>query len=82
MLPLLKESDRSDPNYYRPYYLHPALPSNNLKKLVNKQLTHFLDMNSIIYNLVVSHGCTTATMKVVNNIIAALDKAGLCYHLH
>ena len=45
--PLFKGGDQADPNCYRPISIFPCL-SKVLEKLVNNQLTGFLDVYSIL----------------------------------
>ncbi len=71
-----KGGDYSDLNCYRPNSILPCL-SKILKKLVNKQLMHHLETYNVL-NQVQSafrsgHSCITATLKVLNDIICAID---------
>ena len=53
-----------------------------LEKLVNNQLTGFLDVYSILSVLqsgfISGYGCVTATLKVLNDVTIALDSKQYC----
>ena len=53
-----------------------------LEKLVNNQLTDFLDVYSILSGMQSGfrpgYGCVTATLKVLNDVTIALDSKQYC----
>ena len=53
-----------------------------LEKLVNNQLTGFLDVHSILSGMQSGfrsgYGCVTATLKVLNDVTIALDSKQYC----
>ena len=79
--PLFKEGDQADPNCYRPNSILPCL-SKVLEKLVNNQLTGFLDVCSILSGIqsifCSGYGCVTATLKVLNDVTIALASKQYC----
>ncbi len=81
VLPLFKGGDQADPNSYRPISILPCV-SKVFEKLVNKQLTGYLDMYGILSGLqsgfCSGHSCVTATLKVLNDITSALDAEQHC----
>lgn len=81
MRPLFKGGDQADPNCYRPISILPCL-SKVLEKLVNKQLTNYLDVYNILSGVQSGfrsgYGCVTATLKVLNDITSALDAKQCC----
>ena len=68
-------------NWYRPISILPCL-SKVLEKLLNNQLTGFLDVYSIISGMQSGFhsgcGCVTATLKVLNDVTIALDSKQCC----
>ena len=56
--------------------------SKVLEKLVNSQLTGFLDVYSILSGMQSGfrsgYGCVTATLKVLNDVTIALDSKQWC----
>jgi hypothetical protein len=76
---LFKEGDHADPNCYRPIYILPCL-SKVLEKLVNNQLTAFLEVYSILSGmqsgLRSGYGCVTATLKVLIDV--TIDSKQCC----
>ena len=81
VFPLFKGGSSSDPNCYRPISILPCL-AKVLEKLVHKQLSQFLTSNNILSNLQSGfrpgHGCITATLKVLDDIISSLDSKQTC----
>jgi hypothetical protein len=79
--PLFKGGDQADPNCYRPISILPCL-SKVLEKLVNNQLTGFLDVYNILSGMQSSfrsgYGRVTVTLKVLNDITIALDSKQCC----
>ena len=75
------KGDQADPNCYRPISILPCL-SKVLEKLVNNQLTGFLDVCSILSGVQSGfhsgYGCVTATLKVLNDVTIALDSKQCC----
>ena len=71
----------SDPNCYRPISILPCL-AKVLQRLVHKQLTHFIDSHHILTDLQsgfrTGHGCITATLKVLDDIITTVDNKQVC----
>ena len=81
VFPLFKGGSSSDPNCYRPISILPCL-AKVLEKLVHEQLSHFLTSNNILSNLQSGfrpgRGCTTATLRVLDDIISSLDSKQTC----
>ena len=81
VLPLFKGGDQADPNSYRPISILPCV-SKVFEKLVNKQLTGYLDLYGILSGLQsgfrTGHSCVTATLKVLNDMTSALDAKQHC----
>ncbi|XDV45360.1 hypothetical protein PO909_013474, partial [Leuciscus waleckii] len=81
IFPLFKGGSESDPNCYRPISILPCL-AKVLEKLVQKQLNYFLDKNHILFDMQsgfrIGHGCITATTKVLDDVITALDSKQVC----
>lgn len=81
VIPLFKGGDTLDPNCYRPISILPCL-SKVFEKLVNKQIVSHLEshrtLSAMQSGFRAGHGCTTATLKVLNDIIAAIDKKQYC----
>uniref|UniRef100_A0A8K9VC74 Reverse transcriptase domain-containing protein n=1 Tax=Oncorhynchus mykiss TaxID=8022 RepID=A0A8K9VC74_ONCMY len=80
VIPLFKGRDTLDPNCYRPISILPCL-SKVFESLVNKQITDHLESHQ--FSAVQSgfrggHGCTSAMLKVLNDIITAIDKRQYC----
>ena len=82
VIPLFKGSDTLDPNCYRPIISILPCVSKVFKSPVNKQITdHFeshLTFSAMKSGFRAGHGCTSATLKVLNNIITAIDKRHYC----
>ena len=79
--PPLQRGDTLDPNCYRPISILPCL-SKVFESQVNKQLTDhfqsqytFSPMQSCFR---AGHGCTSAMLKVLNDIITTIDKRQYC----
>uniref|UniRef100_A0A8C7UQS5 Reverse transcriptase domain-containing protein n=1 Tax=Oncorhynchus mykiss TaxID=8022 RepID=A0A8C7UQS5_ONCMY len=70
-----------DPNCYRPISILPCL-SKVFESQVNKQITdHFeshCTFSAVQSGFLAGHGCTSATLKVLNDIITAIDKILYC----
>ena len=81
IFPLFKGGSSSDPNCYRPISILPCL-AKVLEMLVLKQLDFFLTTNNILSDLQSGfrsgHGCITATLKVLDDIIIDLDNKQVC----
>ena len=81
VLPLFKGGEQTNPNSYRPISILPCV-SKILEKLVNKQLTGYLNVAGILSDVQSGfrpgYGCTTATLKVLNDITSALDAKQHC----
>ena len=79
MHPLFKGGDQADHNCYRTISILPCL-SNVLEKLVNNQLTGFLDVYSILFGIQsdfrLGYGCVTANLKVLNDV--TIDSKQCC----
>jgi hypothetical protein len=78
---LTKGGDQADPNCYILFKILPCL-SKVLLKLVNNQLTVFLDVYSILSVMQSGfrsgYGCVTATLKVLNDVTIAFDSKQCC----
>ena len=76
VIPLFKGGDTLDPNCYRPISILPCL-SKVFESQVNKQITdHFEShhtFSAMQSGFRAGHGCTSATLKVLNDI-TAIDK--------
>jgi hypothetical protein len=81
VIPLFKGGDTKDPNCYRPISILPCL-SKVFESQVNKQITdHFEshhNFSAMQSGFRAGHGCTSATLKVLNDIITAIDKRHYC----
>ena len=81
VLPLFKGGTSSDLNCYRPISILPCL-AKVLEKLVQKQLSLFLSSNNILSDsqsgFRPGYGCTTATLKVLDDIVSSLDSKLTC----
>ena len=81
VIPLFKGGDTLDPNCYRPISILPCL-SKVFESQVNKQVTDHLEshrtFSAVQSGFRAGHGCTSATLKVLNNIITAIDKRQYC----
>jgi hypothetical protein len=73
--------DTLDPNCYRPKSILPCL-TKVFESQVNKQITDHLKshrtFSAVQSGFRAGQGCTSATLKVLNNIIAAIDKRQYC----
>uniref|UniRef100_A0A8K9V8I3 Reverse transcriptase domain-containing protein n=1 Tax=Oncorhynchus mykiss TaxID=8022 RepID=A0A8K9V8I3_ONCMY len=81
VIPLFKGGDTLDPNCYRPISILPCL-SKVFESKVNKQITDHLEshrtFSAVQSGFQACHGCTSATLKVLNDIITAIDKRQYC----
>uniref|UniRef100_A0A8K9UIW2 Reverse transcriptase domain-containing protein n=1 Tax=Oncorhynchus mykiss TaxID=8022 RepID=A0A8K9UIW2_ONCMY len=83
VIPLFKRGDTLDPNCYRHtcIFILPCL-SKVFESQVNKQITdHFEShrtFSAVQSGFRAVHGCTSATLKVLNDIITAIDKRQYC----
>jgi hypothetical protein len=81
VIPLFKGADTLDPNCYRPISILPCF-SKVFESQVNKQITNHLEshrtFSAMQSGVRAGHGCTSATLKVLNNIITATDKRQYC----
>uniref|UniRef100_A0A8K9X1H2 Reverse transcriptase domain-containing protein n=1 Tax=Oncorhynchus mykiss TaxID=8022 RepID=A0A8K9X1H2_ONCMY len=81
VIPLFKGGDTLDPNCYRPISIQPCL-SKVFESQVNKQITdHFEShhtFSAMQSGFRAGHGCTSATLKVLNYILTAIDKKHYC----
>uniref|UniRef100_A0A8C7P4G4 Reverse transcriptase domain-containing protein n=1 Tax=Oncorhynchus mykiss TaxID=8022 RepID=A0A8C7P4G4_ONCMY len=81
VIPLFRGGDTLDPNCYRPISILPCL-SKVFESQVNKQITdHFEShhtFSAMQSGFRAGHGCTSATLKVLNNILTAIDKKHYC----
>uniref|UniRef100_A0A4W5JJP9 Reverse transcriptase domain-containing protein n=1 Tax=Hucho hucho TaxID=62062 RepID=A0A4W5JJP9_9TELE len=81
VIPLFKGGDTLDPNCYRPISILPCL-SKVFESQINKQITdHFEShrtFSAVQSGFRAGHGCTSATLKVLNDIITAIDKRQYC----
>uniref|UniRef100_A0A8C7GNP8 Reverse transcriptase domain-containing protein n=1 Tax=Oncorhynchus kisutch TaxID=8019 RepID=A0A8C7GNP8_ONCKI len=81
VIPLFKGGDTLDPNCYRPISILPCL-SKVFESQVNKQITDHLEshrtFSAVQSGFRADHGCTSATLKVLNDIITAIDKRQYC----
>ena len=76
-----KEGDTLNPNCYRPMFILPCL-SKIFESQVNKQITdHFeshCTFSTMQTGFQAGHGCTSATLKVLNDIITAINTRQYC----
>uniref|UniRef100_A0A8K9Y233 Reverse transcriptase domain-containing protein n=1 Tax=Oncorhynchus mykiss TaxID=8022 RepID=A0A8K9Y233_ONCMY len=81
VIPLFKGGDTLDPNCYIPISILPCL-SKVFESQVNKQITdHFEShrtFSAVQSGFRAGHGCTSATLKVLNDILTAIDKRQYC----
>uniref|UniRef100_A0A8C7UAB2 Reverse transcriptase domain-containing protein n=1 Tax=Oncorhynchus mykiss TaxID=8022 RepID=A0A8C7UAB2_ONCMY len=81
VIPLFKRGDTLDPNCYRPISILPCI-SKVFESQVNKNITdHFEShrtFSAIQSGFRAGHGCTSATLKVLYDIITAVDKRHYC----
>uniref|UniRef100_A0A8C7JFN7 Reverse transcriptase domain-containing protein n=1 Tax=Oncorhynchus kisutch TaxID=8019 RepID=A0A8C7JFN7_ONCKI len=81
VIPLFKGGDTLDPNGYRPISILPCL-SKVFESQVNKPVTDHLEthctFSAVQSGFRAGHGCTSATLKVLNDIITAIDKRQYC----
>uniref|UniRef100_A0A8C7CXQ1 Reverse transcriptase domain-containing protein n=1 Tax=Oncorhynchus kisutch TaxID=8019 RepID=A0A8C7CXQ1_ONCKI len=81
VIPLFKGGDTLDPNCYRPISILPCL-SKVFESQVNKQITDHLEshhtFSAMQSGFRAGHGCTSATLKVLNDILTAIDKKHYC----
>ena len=85
VIPLFKGGDTLEPNCYRPISILPCL-SKVLESQVNKQNTDHFESHrtfpAVQSGFRAGHGCTSATLKDLNDIITSIDKTVLCSRLH
>jgi hypothetical protein len=81
IIPLFKGGDSLDPNCYRPISILPCI-SKVFERIINKQIIHHLESHHSLSEMQsgfrAGHGCTSATLKVTNDIIAAIDQRHYC----
>uniref|UniRef100_A0A8C7QS49 Reverse transcriptase domain-containing protein n=1 Tax=Oncorhynchus mykiss TaxID=8022 RepID=A0A8C7QS49_ONCMY len=81
VIPLFKGGDILDPNCYRPISILPCL-SKVFESQVNKQITGNFEshhtFSAMQSGFRAGHGCTSATLKVLNDILTAIDKKQYC----
>uniref|UniRef100_A0A8C7KU43 Reverse transcriptase domain-containing protein n=1 Tax=Oncorhynchus kisutch TaxID=8019 RepID=A0A8C7KU43_ONCKI len=81
VIPLFKGGDTLDPNCYRPISILPCL-SKVFESQVNKQVTDHLEshrtFSAVQSGFQAGHGCTSAMLKVLNDMITAIDKRQYC----
>uniref|UniRef100_A0A8K9X3J7 Reverse transcriptase domain-containing protein n=1 Tax=Oncorhynchus mykiss TaxID=8022 RepID=A0A8K9X3J7_ONCMY len=81
VIPFFKGGDTLDPNCYRPISILPCL-SKVFESQVNKQITEHLEshhtFSAMQSGFRAGHGCTSATLKVLNDILTAIDKKHYC----
>uniref|UniRef100_A0A674C311 Reverse transcriptase domain-containing protein n=1 Tax=Salmo trutta TaxID=8032 RepID=A0A674C311_SALTR len=81
VIPLFKGGDTLDPNCYRPISILPCL-SKVFESQVNKQITDYFEshrtLSAMQSGFRAGHGCTSATLKVLNDIVTAIDKKQYC----
>uniref|UniRef100_A0A8K9V676 Reverse transcriptase domain-containing protein n=1 Tax=Oncorhynchus mykiss TaxID=8022 RepID=A0A8K9V676_ONCMY len=81
VIPLFKRGDTLDPNCYRPISIMSRL-SKVFESQVNKQITdHFKSQrtfSAVQSGFRAGHGCTSAMLKVLNDIITAIEKRQYC----
>ncbi len=79
--PVYKSGDNTDPNSYRPVSVLPCV-AKVMEKFMNKQLIGFLNANTILSQVQsgfrYSFSCTTAVVKVMNDIYALLETQQMC----
>ena len=81
VIPLFKGGDTLDPNCYRTISILTCL-SKIFESQVNKQITDHFEYHRTFSTMqsgfLAGHGCTSATLKVLNDIITAIDKRQYC----
>jgi hypothetical protein len=81
VIPLFKGGDTLDPNCYRPISILPCL-SKVFESQINKQMIKHFESHNTLFAMQsgfrAGHGCTSATIKVLNDIISAIDKRHYC----
>jgi hypothetical protein len=82
VIPLFKGGDRTlHPNCHRPICILPCL-SKIFESQVNKQMTDHFESHHTFSTMTsgfpAGHGCTSATLKVQNDIITSIDKRQYC----
>ncbi|CDR00088.1 unnamed protein product [Oncorhynchus mykiss] len=77
VIPLFKGGDTLDPNCYRPISILPCL-SKVFKSQVTDHLESHRTFSAVQSGFEAGHGCTSATLKVLNDIITAIDKRQYC----
>ena len=80
-IPLFKRGDSLDPNCYRPISILPCL-SKVFESQVNKQITDHFEthrtFSAMQSGFRACHGCTSATLKVLNDLLTDIDKKQYC----
>lgn len=81
VIPLFKGGDTLDPNSYRPISILPCL-SKVFESQINKQMIkHFesdYTLSAMQSGFRAGHGCTSVTLKVLNDNTTAIDKRHYC----
>ena len=81
VIPLFKGGDILDLNCYRPISILPCL-SKVFESQVNKQITDHFEFHrtfsAMQSGFKAGHGRTSATLRVLNDIITAIDKRHYC----
>jgi len=81
VIPIFKGGDTSDPHCYRPISILSCL-SKIFEIQINKQLLGHLEAHHSLSDMQsgfrAGHGCTSATLKVLNDIITAIDERKHC----
>ena len=74
---LFKGGDTLDPNCYRPISILPCLSKvfeSQVKKQIPNQFESYSTFSAMQSGFRAGHGCTSATLNVLNDIITAIDK--------
>jgi hypothetical protein len=79
----LQRGDTLDPNCYRPISILPCFLKSSKAKLTNRSVTVLnptvpSPLCNPLCNFQTGHGCTSATLKVLNDILTAIDKRQYC----
>ena len=77
VIPIFKKDDAHSLNNYRPISLLPPI-SKVFEKVVQEQLTEFLNVNKLLYNSQYgfrkAHSTETATLELIDTLLQTLDK--------